>query len=436
MRHLQSYILRLSGDDSGQAVVLFAIVLPVLVAFAAMAIDVGILRYQKEQLQSAAEAAAMAGAMQISSCNGTADCSAMTTAALHAVMANGYSNITLNTQCGSTTGDGLLLTLNNGPCALGSTANDPNYDSTNYVEAVISKNEPTYFARIIGINSVKVGARAEASIGNSSFCMYFSTKDTSAFGPTAVLINGNGSITASCGLVDDSGSSTALLANGSATIQTTMTDIHGGDEINGSVTINPSANTYSPAVADPLSYLQPPTATSCLSSAPTLINSNQTVTLSPGTYCYGIIINGEANVTFDPGVYYINGGITINGGDSVSGNGVTFYLDSGSLTMNGGSHMDLVAPTTGDYAGILFYQNPSDTSPIILNGDSTSVYQGTVYAAGAQLLINGGGNIAAYTNIDTASLTDNGTANFNLGDDYSSLPNGDPIKGSKPVLSE
>lgn len=428
MRYVWACLYRIYRDRNGQAIVLFAVVLPVLVAFAAMAIDIGLLRYQKEQMQSAAEAAVMAAVMQISDCGGTPDCSAMTTASLNALTANGYTNVTLNTQCGSTTGSGVVLTLNNGPCALGSTANDPNYGNANYVEAVVYENEPTYFARIIGIDSVKVAARAEATLGNSRYCMYFSTKNTSSSGPTAVMMNG-ASITASCGLMDDSGSSSALSANG-ATLETTMTNIHGGEQINGG-TVDPEPTTNVPAVSDPLSYLQPPPAGSCVSGSSSFNGAN--VTLNPGTYCSGIQINGGSTVTFNPGIYYIKGNLQFNGVASISGNGVTFYFSSGSLTMNGGAHLDLVAPTTGEYAGILYYQNPSDTSSISLNGDSTSVYQGTIYATGANLAINGG-NVAAYTNVDTSSISDNGGA-FNLGDDYSSLPGGDPIKGS-PVLVE
>lgn len=428
MRHLWDRILPLYRDTSGQAIVLFAVVLPVLVAFAAMAIDLGILHYQKEQLESAAQAAAMAGAMQISACGGVADCSAMTTAALNALNENGYTNITLNKQCGSKSGNGVVLTLNNGPCELGSTANDPNYGNPNYVEAVVSKDEPTYFARLIGIDHIEVAARAESALGDSPYCLYFSTGDTSSYASNAVLINGNARITASCGLIDDSGSSTALSMNG-GTLTTTKLDIHGGMSDNGG-TISPSPSTYAPAIPDPLSYLQPPAAGACTSV------SNQATTLYPGTYCNGITINGNENVTFSPGVYYMKGNLIVNGQDTVSGNGVTFYFASGSLIMNGGSQLNFVAPTTGSYAGILYYQNPSDTNTIILNGDTTSVYQGVVYAPGANLTINGGGNVAAYTIIDTKSLTDNGNGTFGLGSNYSSLPGGDPIKGPAPVLSE
>jgi hypothetical protein len=126
----------------------------------------------------------------------------------------------------------------------------------------------------------------------------------------------------------------------------------------------------------------------------------------------------------------------VNGGDTVSGNGVTFYFSSGSLTMNGSSSANFVAPTTGTYAGILIFQKPTDTNTVIVNGNSTSVWQGTLYAPGAQLLLNGGSNLAAYTIVVVNTVIVNGTDTFTLGNDYSSLPGGSPIQGPTAVLME
>jgi hypothetical protein len=126
----------------------------------------------------------------------------------------------------------------------------------------------------------------------------------------------------------------------------------------------------------------------------------------------------------------------VNGSDTVSGNSVTFYFSTGSLTMNGSSSANFVAPTTGTYAGILIFQDLSDASTVIVNGDSTSVWQGTLYAPAAELLLNGGSNLAAYTSIVVSTLTVNGTDTFTLGNDYSSLPGGSPIQGTAAVLME
>src|SRR5436190_233102 len=52
---------------------------------------------------------------------------------------------------------------------------------------------------------------------------------------------------------------------------------------------------------------------------------NASTTLTPGTYCGGLKITNSANVTFSPGIYYIqNGDFTIDKSANATGNGVTF----------------------------------------------------------------------------------------------------------------
>jgi hypothetical protein len=104
--------------------------------------------------------------------------------------------------------------------------------------------------------------------------------------------------------------------------------------------------------------------------------------------------------------------------------------------MNGSSNANLIAPTTGTYAGILIFQSSTDTNSVIVNGNSKSVWQGTLYAPGAQLILNGGSNLAAYTIVIVNTVIVNGTDTFTLGNDYSSLPGGSPIQGSTAVLME
>ena len=425
---------QLAKDESGQAMVLSGVGFIVIIAFLSLAIDVGQLRYQQTKLQNAADAAAMAGALEISTCGGTHACTIMQTAARQALVENGFSGATIYTQC-ATAGSGLTISINNGPCSLGSTASDPYYGNTQYVEVVVRYSQPTYFARVVGVSSVNIKVRAEAGLGNSNDCLYLSTGNTSTSANNALLVNGNATLNASCGIIDDAGGTSAAIFNGGDTINSTGLYIHGGDINNGNNTISPSPTLHAAAVSDPLSYLTAPSAGSCTYSNE-VINGSGTVTLNPGTYCGGLIINGGATVSFSAGTYIMQGNMIVNGGDTVSGTGVTFYFSSGSLTMNGSSAANFVAPTTGTYAGILIYQNPSDSSTIILNGQSNSVWQGTVYATGANLTINGGGNAAAYTIVDTQSMTINGSVNFTLGADYSSLPGGSPVKGGVATLVE
>jgi hypothetical protein len=181
--------------------------------------------------------------------------------------------------------------------------------------------------------------------------------------------------------------------------------------------------------------------------------SNKTSTFSAGTYT-SITLNNNSTSIFQPGVYVvdggnfrINGGATVCGGGTITSNspftctqdvgggGVTFYLTNGaSLTTNGTPAVQMYAPNSGTYEGLLFYQDPSDTQAASLSGDSTSFYQGAIYMPTAQLTFGGNANFnngAGYTVIVVDELQLSGNPDVNLKSNYSGLANGGgPLVGA------
>jgi len=430
---LQFGAASLLGGDRGQVLPLTAITFAVLMAFLALALDVAQFLYTKRQLQTAADAAALAGAIEIDYCNGTAGCTLMKNAVQSAVQENGFASSTLVTQCGSLSSSGLTVQMNNGPCALGSS--DPNHGNTSFIEVVASEPRASFFAGVMGFPTVRITSRAEASLDSSPYCAYILSPNASG----ALLMNGNATLTATCGVMVDSNSTQAAIFNGSTTVSTNAIDVAGKVLNNGNNSISPSPSTGMTPLSDPLANLTMPTVGSCNYSN-FIVNGGKksSTTLSPGTYCGTTIFNGgNYTVTFNPGTYVFTGGMIANGGVSLTGTGVTFYFSSGSLTMNGSSHVALTAPTSGTYAGMLYLQNPTDSSTVILNGDTTSAWQGTFYAPDAQLTLNGGNKNAAYTLMVVNTLTENGNDDFAIGSDYTSLPHGkSPLKGPKANLME
>jgi Flp pilus assembly protein TadG len=442
VQRLWARFKNIAKEESGQALVLTAIGMVAMLSFVGLAIDVGMIRYEKRHLQSAADAAALAAALETSACGGSSNCSAMQGAAKQALIENGYSasSITVRTQCGTPATSGITLILNNGPCALGSASRDPNYGNTQFVESVLVESQNTIFARLFGVSSMKLSSRSEAGGGSSPNCLYLSTLNNTTSAGTALTMNGSASITSACGIVNDSGSNTALMVNSGSTLTAPTIAVHGGmldngATINGSTSSSPPDLTLHAAVqTDPLSSLTPPSTGGCTYN--NYLANSGTVTLNPGTYCGGMTFNSNVHVTFNPGTYVVTGSMIMNGGVNATGTGVMFYFPSGSLTMNGSSHASLVAPTTGTYAGILFFQNTSNSSTMILNGDTTSKFQGAIYIPAGSLTLNGGSNLAAYTIVDADSIMVNSGVHFNLGADYSSLPGGSPVKGGSAVLME
>lgn len=404
----------------------------VLCGFLGLAIDVGQMRAAERRLQETADAAALAGALEITWCNGTANCGEMIAAAQNAMSENGMSGGTLITDCSTSPGAGLSLAVHNGPCALGTS--DPNNGNPKFVEAVVTNDQPTYFARIFGINSARLSARAEAKEGNSPFCIY--VDDSPSTGGAFTASNGS-HLDANCGT--DIGTSISLQQG----VHISTKPFYVAGNVYGSsnqVTTTPTAN--APAMSDPLAHLPAPTGGTTCPSAVNTISTSGSTTISQGTYC-SITVNNSDTLTLNPGVYYLQGNFTTSPGSRVNGTGVTLYFNppantSGTFVAASGSRINLSAPTdpTNPYYGILLWEAASNNTTFNFAPGSKSSFSGAIYLPGATLDMGDGGSISAYTILVVKSLTLDPGAQVTVNADYSSLLGGSPIKGVTAVLAE
>jgi hypothetical protein len=160
-------------------------------------------------------------------------------------------------------------------------------------------------------------------------------------------------------------------------------------------------------------------------------------------------------LSFAAGTYNIWGasGLSLGGVLAhISGTGVTFYLgpSAGGLNLNAGNasslsllnYIQLVAPTTGTYAGILFFQNKLNTNAACIGGCGTNgtnsltgafnflQAQGAFYFPGASLNFSGCCQTSGTYNTAYEILVADKISLFldYVEDDYSSLPGGSPIK--------
>ncbi len=88
------------------------------------------------------------------------------------------------------------------------------------------------------------------------------------------------------------------------------------------------------------------------------------------------------------------------------GSGVTIYINSGGVNMTGGASVSLTAPSSGDWQGILFFQNRNDTTASSLVGGDTQTMNGALYFPAAHLDYTGGSSVnATATTIIANTLT-------------------------------
>jgi hypothetical protein len=91
--------------------------------------------------------------------------------------------------------------------------------------------------------------------------------------------------------------------------------------------------------------------------------------------------------TLSPGVYIVSGGnFKINANANISGSGVTIYIMAGSsVHINGTATVNLSAPTSGTYSGMLFFGDRSGTDDITFNGTAASKLTGAIYFANQEI---------------------------------------------------
>lgn len=119
--------------------------------------------------------------------------------------------------------------------------------------------------------------------------------------------------------------------------------------------------------------------------------------LEPGTYCKGLEVKG-LNIRFNPGTYIIKKDLKFKEFAGAIGENVTFIFkgDKAKLKIEGGSQVNLKAPSLGTYAGLVFFQTlekklgkqaklPSAKSEIKSGGGLRIV--GTAYFPTQELMI-------------------------------------------------
>ena len=131
---------RVVTEESGQAAVLAVICLFMVMGVMALAVDVGNLHYRQNQLETAADSAAIAAGLEIGNCSNTV-CANMQTAAATALKEDGITGATITptSSCTVSGGSSLSMIINVGPCVLGKS--DPNYGNAHVAEVVLTQQQ-------------------------------------------------------------------------------------------------------------------------------------------------------------------------------------------------------------------------------------------------------------------------------------------------------
>jgi hypothetical protein len=392
---------------SGQSGIFIVLNLTTIFAIMGLAADVGMGYLAREQAQTAADAAVSAAATYAANNGFTCGTSGVVCGSATPCAYPNVTSPTNNLQVGclyaaangfvNTGNQTVSLTANASSTTPppGVTGNSPAY----WVQANVSTKTNTLFGLFAKVGTFNINSVAAAGVTTTppGACIYViaSGNVSSAFSAA-----GGSTVTASgCGIFVASTSSSAFYATGGAKVTASQIVVTGGSSIGGGASASPTP--VSGSVSDPLANLPMPTFSGCDHTNYSVGNGNS-ASLTHGVYCGGISISGGSAVTLGAGTYVLNGGglSVSNGATLTSSGGVTFFNTGQSgytvaaISTGGGANLNLSAPTTGTYQGILFVQDRNltySTANTFSNGSSSNM-TGTLYFPTTSLSYGGGAN--------------------------------------------
>lgn len=390
-------------NKRGNVAVIAALVMPVLVGGAGLGVETGYWYYTQLRLQQAADAAVYAAALELHEGN----TSQMLSSATAAATLNGYTTSTDTIS------------------EVTPSATYPTNART--VDVSMTRSVTRGFSAIFNTTPVVVHVKATAKFDPSSNACTLALAKSAA---NSVWIHGNGSMNMTgCIVSSNSISSQSIVSAGSSSMSVPCIESAGGVSLNSNVSLTSCAtpSTYLPPAADPYKDVPIPTAGTCQTWSGS--------TSSPGTFC-NTNININKNFTLSAGTYIFNGSqVTVNGGGGLACNGCTFvFLNGATVTMNGNALLNLQAPTTGTYAGMLFMgdRTGSPTS-MSFTGDPSSTMTGTIYFPNDNVTY--AGNFSGFNGCtQVVGYTIEWTGNTNMNVDCSAYGMGKIQVGGRPYL--
>ena len=373
----------------------FAIVLPVLLLFCGLAIDVAVLQNAQALNQSAADAAVTSAALEYQTGSGIWVAVAKQTAALY----------------GPTDGSqGVTIKVIRKPTAGAFAGRD------DALQLSLTRPAPTYFMRFV--QSAQTGATATALL------------------PPCILLRGAPALTMTASNLT---TKCPVYANGAISLNGANNWSSAGLLLTSSASINanPGVSIASSTrdAGDPLASVAQPVPSACQTNA--FVQSGGSANLQPGTYCNGMTLR-NATINLSPGLYVITGGAHWTG-VNLQGQGVTLFFTGassgyGQFVIDGNSRVTLSAASDASASavpGVVVFGDrawQAQSSADIQITDARVTAQGIWYTTGTGMALTNATLIGSqYLGLDVNSLTVT-SSTLQGGADFSSIRTGNPFQ--------
>ena len=396
------FLRKLFNDRRGNALMIAAAALPLLVGSAGLATDTIQWSLWKRQLQRAADSAAIAGVYDRA--NNGGGTSTTSTAVSHDLSLNHHTGINLKS--------GYPMV------SFPAGSEDEMYQ----VKVTLAVEKELAFSSIFLTETpvISTSATAASVPGTSEFCVV-SLESSSA--KTGIEITGNAGIEMDCSFMSNSPSTNSAYAKGSAKVKADSVAAVGGIQQSANWDVD-SYQPYSSELEDPYENIDPRNDSKQCAQT-TKVQGNKTIVTNTEldettdlanakdangnkANCFSALkVSAGATLNLPDGTYYIDGGDAFIQGD-INCNACTIVLTNtstadnasiGQFKVNSSAKLNLNAPTSGTYKGIALFQDrrATDSSSNVnkINGNSSSKINGVVYFPSQALDYNGTGNTSA-----------------------------------------
>ncbi len=408
---------RILNDKRGSTAVVFALAAPVVLGGLVLVVEAGHWQQNRTKLQNIADMAAIAAARELVITNKQDEANI---AAIGDAAANGFdfSNGTVN-----------------------ASAPTGKYISNSGVTVVVNQKQDLFFSQyFMKGKSINYTIEATALItgAGEAVCVVTLGEDPDEQ-YKGLIVSGSSSVTMdSCSIYTNVNTPQSIDIGGRGYLEAGCINTAGdveGDTSDYKLTDEgcSTPNTYEDPISDPYDHLSMPSEAtgSCLSPDTSLKGTINFTT--PGRYCDWYNVGNGGEIKFStPGNYVFDGamgaGISFKSSSAkMTGSEVTlFFMNDSTMSLSGAS-VDLSAPTSGTYKGILFYGDPVTNTRdewMTVEANATSKLEGVIYFPTWNLKYAGGATINSectslvvnsVTFIGNSEMTASGCTKFGVG---------------------
>lgn len=319
------------------------------------------------------------------------------------------------------------------------------------------------FAHLMDKSVLPITVKATATLAGEGLTCVIGFMQPQKKAKSSIHLDNNSVLRADgCSVYSNSPSRYGLRGDDKARMHAKSICSAGGVHKRGRVRFYPESITDCPVITDPLANRVAPKIRPCRETD-LVINrktSASKVTLKPGTYCGGIRIGDDVEVTLEDGIYIIKDGpLIVEDSASLTGKSASFYLTGPDslFSFDSDTTIDLSATKSGNLAGLLFFEDrnvphsfnfdpfklnklPKEVRLHKISSNNARNLLGTIYVSRSLVLVNSNAAVAqdsAYTAILAGRLwLQEGPALY-LNADYTKtkVPVPDGLLGWKPTLS-